>query len=102
MFAPDYVAPEMHEVIGEIDNWDRAMMAKTTVEQFAVAYYHSEGDQDLDDEETREMVVSDFLCDLLHWLDPETVERLLERGAGHYHEEIAEEEGDESEQEVRD
>jgi hypothetical protein len=83
--------PPMHEIHGEIDNEDRAQMARSTIAQFNYAYYHGEGDRDLDDLEVREMVVGDFLGDLVHWIGPAGVRRLLQKGIGYYEDELIEE-----------
>lgn len=73
-----------------ITNQDRADWARAALQAFATAHYGNEND--LDNPETVDMILGDFLGDLYHWVGCEEVDASLERGHEAYHEEVAEEE----------
>jgi hypothetical protein len=72
------------------DNMQRAEWARVGLQAFANATRSTRSDRNLGHAYVLDEVASDFLADLLHLLGAERMEECLERGRGHYDEELSE------------
>jgi hypothetical protein len=75
----------------EVTNEDRAQWARIGVQAFADKVFHLDGDRDLDNPESMDQAVGDFLCDLFHLLGRDRVRRLHEDGFLSYIDELTDE-----------
>jgi hypothetical protein len=73
-----------------ITNAERAMWAETGLLEYATG---KEGGEEFYDD--AELVLSDFLTDLMHYAQRQGIDfiRCIDRAKGHYEEEVSEEEG---------
>ena len=73
-----------------ITNAERAMWAETGLLEYAIG---KEGGEEFYDD--AELVLSDFLTDLMHYAQRQSIDfiRCIDRAKGHYEEEVSEEGG---------
>lgn len=73
-----------------ITNADRAMWAEIALLEYAIGKEGGEGFYD-----DAELVLSDFLTDLMHYAERHRIDftRCIDRASRHYEEEVSEEEG---------
>lgn len=83
----DADSPVVHVGDEQHSNWLRALWARQAVQLFAELHYRLADDQNLDDPDSRQMVVSDLLGNMIHWLGYDGFQDALALGLGRYEEE---------------